>query len=45
MRSRKVMAILTAVCMSVSMAGAVNAEENTGADPSQQLKKQQKIPI
>lgn len=34
MRSRKVMAILTAVCMSVSMAGAVNAEENTGADPS-----------
>ena len=35
MKARKVMAILTAVCMSVSMAGVVSAaEENSGADPS-----------
>ena len=35
MKARKVMAILTAVCMSVSMAGVVSAaEENSGADPA-----------
>ena len=35
MKAKKVMAVLTAVCMSVSMAGVVSAaEENTGVDPS-----------